>query len=136
MYSGGCLCGAVRLECAGAPLIVRQCWCRTCQYLAAGNASVNAIFRDSDLTISGPLRQYESLADSGNHIIRSFCERCGTPLLCSARESPGFVVVRVGAFDDTEPFKPTLTIWARSAPSWACHDPAIECLAQAAQPVG
>lgn len=134
--SGRCLCEAVGFECSGPPLIVRACWCRTCQYLASGNASISAIFKESDLTVNGPLRSYESRADSGNHVIRSFCEVCGTPMLCTARESPGFVVVRAGAFNDREQLTPTVTIWTDSAPSWGCVNEEIEQYPKAGRAVG
>ena len=44
-FAGGCLCGAVRFEIrTDAPLAVRQCWCRVCQYVGAGSGTVNAMF--------------------------------------------------------------------------------------------
>ena len=53
--TGGCLCGAVRFEIeADAPLGVRQCWCRVCQYLGAGSGTVNAIFRKDARDGLGP----------------------------------------------------------------------------------
>jgi len=40
---GGCLCGAVRLRSEARPLAVWTCWCRLCQYLGAGSATVNVL---------------------------------------------------------------------------------------------
>ena len=52
--AGGCLCRQLRYEIAAAsPKAVRLCWCRTCQYLAAGNATVNAIFDKAAVTVTG-----------------------------------------------------------------------------------
>jgi hypothetical protein len=122
--SGGCQCGAVRFTIeADAPLGVRQCWCRVCQYLAAGSATVNAIFRKDALTVSGPLTDHVSHADSGSIMHRRFCARCGTPLFSEAESRPHQVVVRAGALDDPNQAKPGGIIWTKSAPNWACFDP-------------
>ncbi len=42
--TGGCLCRAVRFRITAEPIAMRLCWCRVCQYIAAGNATVNVVF--------------------------------------------------------------------------------------------
>ena len=42
LQTGGCLCGAIRYESAGAPVFALQCHCRDCQK-QSGAASVAAI---------------------------------------------------------------------------------------------
>jgi hypothetical protein len=122
--TGGCLCGAVRFEIeAEAPLGVRQCWCRVCQYLGAGSATVNAVFRKDAVSVSGPLTDYESRADSGAIMHRRFCARCGTPIFSEAEPRPQQIIVRVGTLDDPDLGKPSGIIWTKSAPAWACFDP-------------
>jgi hypothetical protein len=124
--TGGCLCGAVRFEIsADAPLGVRQCWCRVCQYLGAGSGTVNAIFRKDALTVSGPLTDYVSEADSGSTMHRRFCAQCGTPLFSEAEPRPHQIIVRAGALDDPNLARPGGTIWTKSAPAWACFDPSL-----------
>ncbi len=122
--AGGCLCGAVRFEIdAEAPLGVRHCWCRVCQYLGAGSGTTNAIFAKAAVKVSGPLTDYVSLADSGSVMHRRFCTRCGTPVFSEAEPRPDQIIVRVGTLDDRELARPGGIIWTRSAPSWACFDP-------------
>ena len=122
--SGGCLCGAVRFAIeADAPLAVRHCWCRVCQYIGAGSGTVNAIFDKADLSVSGPLVDHVSTADSGSTMHRRFCALCGTPMFSEAEPRPGVVIVRVGALDDPDLATPSAIIWAASAPVWACFDP-------------
>ena len=120
--TGGCLCKAVRYEIAAEPIATRMCWCRLCQYLGAGNATVNVAFPKSAATISGELRDYRSVADSGAVMHRRFCPSCGTPMFSEAEPRPHLIVVRVGTFDDPELGKPVGTIWTKSAPHWACFD--------------
>ncbi len=79
-WEGGCLCGAVRFRSTAAPLSARYCWCRDCQSFAAGSATVNVVFSRPDVTIEGEVSVYESLADSGNRMRRSFCPKCGVSL--------------------------------------------------------
>jgi hypothetical protein len=122
--TGGCLCGAVRFEIAAdSPLWVRQCWCRVCQYIGAGSGTINAVFPKDAVTVSGPLTDYISRADSGSVMHRRFCSQCGTPIFSEAEPRPHISAVRVGALDDPNSAKPTAIIWTRSAPAWACFDP-------------
>ena len=123
---GGCLCGAVRFAIeAEAPLAARHCWCRVCQYIGAGAGTVNAVFRKDDVRVEGPMREFVSTADSGSTMYRRFCGECGTPLFAEAEPRPHLLVVRVGALDDPGGVKPGAIIWAKSAPEWACFDPAL-----------
>jgi hypothetical protein len=112
----------VRFEFAEPPIATRACWCRDCQYLAAGNASVNAIFRTATFNFQGEAQEYLSVADSGNQMRRRFCPKCGTPLFSESLDRPDVMVVRVGALDDPELGRPASTIWTASAPSWGYVD--------------
>lgn len=124
--TGGCLCGAIRYEIDAQPVVTRTCWCRLCQYLGAGSGTVNVAFPKAALRIDGTPARYESVADSGSHMVRSFCGICGTPLFSEALERPHLLFVRAGTLDDPEIARPDMTIWTSAAPSWACIDPAIE----------
>ena len=121
-HSGGCLCGAVRLTIAAEPMLARLCWCRLCQSLAAGNATVNVVFPSDKVAIEGDLRWYESTAESGNLMERGFCPSCGTPLFSRSDARPHLLIVRAGALDDPELLAPQGTIWTDEAPSWAHID--------------
>jgi hypothetical protein len=86
--TGGCLCKAVRYEIAADPITRRSCWCRLCQYIGAGNATVNAAFPKSAISVSGETRDYRSVADSGSVMHRRFCPVCGTHLFSEAEPRP------------------------------------------------
>jgi hypothetical protein len=123
--TGGCLCKAVRYRITAAPIVTRVCWCRVCQYFAAGNATVNTCFPSNAIAIVGVLTDYVSIADSGNVMHRRFCPTCGTPMFSEAESRPHLVFVRTGTLDDRELAKPAATIWTSSAPTWACIDQRI-----------
>lgn len=131
--SGSCLCGAVRFTLSAEPLAVRVCWCRDCQHIAA-NGTVNLMVAADALTVTGELAGYEKTADSGNTITRQFCPACGTHLFAKSSGRPQFRVVRAGNLEDPSSIRPTMNIWASSAPDWACLDPALERVEQQPQP--
>ena len=120
--TGGCLCRAVRYSISAAPIVTRICWCRVCQYIGAGNATVNACFPSAALSVSGELRDFALTADSGNRAHRRFCPVCGTHLFSASEARPHLIFVRAGTLDDPEIARPAMTIWTGSAPSWACLD--------------
>ena len=123
--TGGCLCGAVRYRSTAEPVVTRTCWCRLCQYIGAGNATVNACFRTETFSVEGELRDYEGVADSGSRMHRRFCPTCGVHLFSEAESRPHLIFVRVGTLDDRELVRPASTIWTSQAPTWACIDEAL-----------
>jgi len=77
--TGGCLCRAVRYSISAAPIVTRTCWCRVCQYIGAGSATVNTCFASEALTVSGELRKLSS--DRGQR------QRGAPALLCGLRNA-------------------------------------------------
>jgi hypothetical protein len=132
--TGGCLCKAVRYSISSAPIVTRVCWCRLCQYIGAGSATVNSCFKSEALLVSGELRDYSSVADSGNGMHRRFCPICGTHMFSAADSRPHLIFVRSGTLDDREIVTPAVTIWSSQAPSWACFDERIPRLEGQAPP--
>jgi len=132
--TGGCLCGAVRYTATAAPLAVRMCYCRDCQYISAGSPSVNMMLPTAAVTFTGETREYVSTADSGNVMHRRFCPACGTPISNQAEARPQFVIVRVGTLDEPNAVAPDTAIWVESAPRWACIDPSLNHVARQPTP--
>lgn len=133
--TGGCLCGAVRYTIDAEPIATRICWCRDCQHLAAGNATVNVIFPSDSITIAGETRTFSGQADSGNLLHRRFCPECGTPLFSAAEVRPHLIIVRAGTLDDAAIAKPRATIWTDSAPHWALIDETLPKIERQPAPI-
>jgi hypothetical protein len=127
--TGGCLCRAVRFRITAQPIAMRLCWCRLCQYLASGNATVNVVFPSDSIEITvaggGELRDYRSIADSGSVMHRRFCPTCGTQLFSASEARPHLIIVRNGALDDTALAQPSASIWTTQAPQWAWIDESL-----------
>jgi hypothetical protein len=134
--TGGCLCRQVRYRITAAPIVTRVCWCRDCQYLAAGSGTVNVCFPTSAIAIEGETKDYRSVADSGNVMHRRFCPSCGTALFSEAEIRPHLIFVRAGTLDDPEIAKPAATIWTSSAPSWACINENLPRIERQPPPAG
>lgn len=125
-HTGHCLCGQVRFTAAAEPIGARICWCRDCQYIASGSATVNVLFPEDSVRYEGEIGKFRRTADSGNEVERGFCTQCGAQLYSRTVTSAGQPIrVRAGTLDDPELMAPTAIIWAGSAPSWVELDPKL-----------
>ena len=126
IHTGQCLCGQVRFTIDAEPQGARMCWCRDCQRIASGSATVNVLFAEEAVRYEGEMTTLRLTADSGNTVERGFCPGCGAQMYSKTLEPPGLPMrVRAGTLDDPELMAPTAIIWAASAPSWAVLDPAL-----------
>lgn len=125
-HTGQCLCGQARFTIDAEPTGARMCWCRDCQRIASGSATVNVLFPEEAVRYEGEVTTFEMIADSGNRVERGFCPACGSQLYSRTVEPAGLPMrVRAGTLDDPEIAPPTAIIWADSAPSWAPLDPRL-----------
>jgi len=117
-FAGGCLCGAVRYECAAEPIISGFCHCRNCQKLS-GTAFATALAVPSEaLKIRGKLTYYEIKADSGNTTRNGFCPTCGSRVFGGSTGMPGMTVVFAGSLDDPSALHPGMHVYTASAQPW------------------
>jgi hypothetical protein len=133
-YTGRCACGAVTARIEAEPIRVSQCWCRQCQYAAAGGGTNNAVFPADAVKVEGRLAERRYVADSGNTVVQSFCPECGTPVLGYSAAREQIRVFKLGFLDEGHGLRPTAAIWTSQAPEWATIDPALEQHAGQANP--
>lgn len=125
-HSGHCLCGQVSFTASAEPLGARMCWCRDCQYIASGSATVNVLFPEEAVRYEGEIGTFRTTADSGNEVERGFCTRCGAQMYSRTVTPAGLPIrVRAGTLDDPDLMAPTAIIWAGSAPNWVELDPKL-----------
>jgi hypothetical protein len=124
--TGGCFCGQLRFTIDAAPLAARMCWCRDCQRIASGSATVNVLFPEDAVHFAGDIATLLKTAASGNTIERGFCPKCGSQMYSKTVEPKGAPIrIRAGTLDDPELMAPQAIIWTDSAPSWAMLDPKL-----------
>lgn len=122
---GGCVCGAVRYVTDGHPLRVTVCHCTWCQRRTGSAFSVEAVFKDEQVEITGITpTKYRYISDeSGRWLDLEFCPKCGTNIGFTLELRPGMRIVDAGTFDhpswiraDQYPFRYT---FLRSAQKWS-----------------
>lgn len=123
--TGGCLCGAVRYQCAAAVVLSGNCHCRDCQK-ASGSAYAPTLFVPRiALTVTGEVRWFEKLADSGLVVGRGFCPHCGSSLFGRTAAMPDLTAIRAGSLDDPSSYHPQVDIYTSRAAPWDFMDPQI-----------
>ena len=116
VLAGGCLCGAIRYEVAGALGPIGHCHCRTCRKAhAAAFATTARVDRSRFRWSSGEglVASFES--SPGKR--RFFCPRCGSHLIAAWEGAPT-VIVRVGSLDSDPGARPVVHIWTSQRAPW------------------
>lgn len=119
---GGCLCGAVRYQVDVEPMMVGNCFCVDCRKTSGTSHCTHAAVPDAAVSVSGAVATYESAADSGNIVSRSFCPSCGSAIHSRNAGMPGMIFIRVSSLDDLDAVTPQMTVYASRAPAWAPLD--------------
>ncbi|MDO6963624.1 GFA family protein [Rhizobium alvei] len=102
IHTGGCQCGAVRFRLEGAPKDASICHCRMCQKAFGSFFAPLVSVGEATLTWTRGRPRY---FPSSNHVLRGFCDNCGTPL---CYEAPDGVGLAIGAFDEPQRLPPTV----------------------------
>ena len=116
--SGGCLCGKVRYSYEGSPVLTGICHCRNCQKQAGTALSVIVGIPKPAFTLTGNLKSFNDVGDSGQAVHRNFCPECGSPVTTNVAVMPDLVFLKAGTLDDTSTLAPSMEIFCGSAQAW------------------
>lgn len=105
-YTGGCLCGQVRIVALGRPYRVGLCHCLDCRKHHGALFYAAAIFPEEAVTIAG-----ETRAHAGRH----FCPRCGSSVFARTGDE---IEVSLGALDGPDRLVPTYESWTVRREAW------------------
>lgn len=105
-FTGGCLCGDVRLTATGQPNRVGICHCLDCRKHHGTLFHSSAIFPQDAVTVTGETREYQG---------RYFCPRCGSSVFGRTADE---VEVNLGALDAPDQFQPTYELWTIRREAW------------------
>lgn len=105
-YTGGCLCGDVRIEASGRPYRTGLCHCLDCRKHHGALFYAAAIFPGDAVTIHGETSEF-----AGRH----FCPRCGSSVFARFADE---VEVHLGSLDAPDQLAPTYESWAIRREAW------------------
>lgn len=105
-YTGGCLCGAVRIEITAAPCRVGICHCLDCRKRQGAIFHSFAVFPPDAVTVTGETRSFKT---------RHFCPTCGSPLF--DRWDDEFEL-HAGCLDQPNQLTPTYESWVVRREAW------------------
>jgi hypothetical protein len=110
--TGGCQCGAVRYEIAGAPLATYVCHCRECRKQSASAFGISVTVRTSDLHLRrGTVKSWTRGTDSGRRLKCVFCPECGSRLWHEGEPKSPTVSVKGGSLDEAVDLGQAQHIW-------------------------
>ena len=105
-FTGGCLCGSVRLEASGAPYRVGVCHCMDCRKHYGALFHASAIFPAEAVTVTGNTQNY-----NGRH----FCPQCGSSVFGVSSDE---IEVNLGSLDAPDQFIPSYELWTIRREAW------------------
>ena len=105
-FTGGCLCGNVRLVASGSPYRVGLCHCLDCRKHHGALFYAAAIFPADSVGIEG---------ETGDFSGRHFCPRCGSSVFARSGDE---VEVHLGSLDEPDQLMPTYESWIIRRESW------------------
>src|SRR5690606_12269931 len=105
-FTGGCLCGRVRIVATGRPYRVGICHCLECRKHHGALFHASAIFPQDAVTVDGETRDYAG---------RRFCPRCVCPVFArTGAEIEG----NLGSLDVRGQLRTTYELWTIRRESW------------------
>jgi hypothetical protein len=105
-FTGGCLCGKVRVVATGKPYRVGLCHCLDCRKHTGSLFHASAIFPADAVTTEGETRDYRG---------RHFCPDCGSSVFGRSGDE---IEVSLGALDAPDQMAPTYELWTIRRESW------------------
>jgi len=117
MYSGGCLCGAVRFEIHGPIRNIVYCHCSQCRKAQGSAFASNGIVDSASFKLlqgEERLSKYESTPGQWKY----FCKICGSPIMSIRPAVPDQVRVRLGTIESDIRERPSAHIFADSKANW------------------
>jgi len=105
-FTGGCLCGDVRIVATGRPYRVGLCHCLDCRKHHGALFYAAAMFPPDAVSIEGETYSY-----AGRH----FCPRCGSSVFARSADE---IEVHLGALDAPDQLTPTYELWTIRREAW------------------
>lgn len=104
---GACHCKTIKFTAYVDPDRIRICHCNDCQILSGSAFRLSLPVVSENFTlVSGELKTYVKIAESGNKRAQCFCENCGTQIYATSLDEPRVFNLRVGTIDERKDLVP------------------------------
>ena len=98
---GGCLCGKIKYYSKLDPIIYYRMPLFT---LSKNNQEqfflLSLVVNRKSLHISGDLKCYEDIGNSGKPVYRKFCGNCGSPIISDVSAVPDLLFIKAGTINN------------------------------------
>jgi hypothetical protein len=117
---GNCHCGLVTFSAEITSETATICHCTDCQTLSGTAFRTSVVAeRTTFQLLSGALKTYVKVGDSGRRRAQTFCPTCGSPIYSSsADDQTSGYNLRIGTIRQRNHIMPRAQIWCRSAQPW------------------
>ncbi len=105
-FTGGCVCGNIRITASGHPCRVGVCHCLDCRKHHGALFYAAAIFPKDVVKIEGQANEYAG---------RFFCPHCGSSVFAQSGDE---IEVHLGSLDAPNQLKPTYESWVDRREAW------------------
>ena len=125
-FSGGCVCGADRYECAADPVLMFKCHC--CQQVTGGAFFAGLLLPVSAFCLTkGRLRYHFTPSLAHGRHKRGFCPECVSRITGGEFEQQPaeFIGISAESLDDPGWFHAQMDVFTGDAQPWDPMDPAI-----------
>lgn len=123
-FTGGCLCGDVRIAAKGQPYRVAICHCLDCRKHHGALFYAAAIFPEDAVTVTGRTHHFGD---------RHFCPRCGSSVFARSQDE---VEVHLGVLDAPNQLVPSYESWTVRREPWLPEFPGMRCYARGREGAG
>jgi hypothetical protein len=118
-----CSCGQLHLTIEGEPARISMCHCLACQRRTGAVFGSQARFRPDQISVAGRATTWKRTAESGSVVTFNFCPTCGSTVYWESESFPGYVIVAIGNFADSNFPAPTVAVWEESRHAWVLLPP-------------
>ena len=115
MTRGRCLCGSVRYEFDGGPVMTAYCHCDSCRRHSSSPVAAFVLVRGDSVRFTG---EAPRIYESSPGVQRSFCGTCGSPISYWTDRRPDIVDLYAGTLEDMSALPPTLHVHTREQLPW------------------
>ena len=114
---GACYCGEVTVNGTVSSDKIVACHCTDCQKFSGAPFRAVAVMSAEQVAISGAVKEYLKIADSGNERVQGFCGNCGSQIY-AADPAKTLLMVHTGLLSQNDQLAPAKHIFGKSAASW------------------